>query len=763
MVLLLLACLTSLVFGASFHFGGSFTMPEEDPYKVLGIKRHEQNNMDAIKKAYREKAKLAHPDKNPNLDPEIANQRFHRINSAYEYLSNKDQKLYYDRRQNTHHQQRQQEILRKKEEERRRREEERRQHEEEKRREREIRQLSKEAQVTMLKISSLEDLVHKFDVVDKHGKFQTNFLCVFVSNKKIEQQAETEFFFPYPFGNKGRNDIDWTLVLKTAKVRFNKATPLTEAFGVPLKLSRPHIVFVPEGTLLDNLKPTISYTPGRKSSVAKFEAWVMNQLRTTVTVVNRNPEQSPSLKVYFAESTPDSKTIRLRTAGKHVAPGYMLQIPAKLSDRLVVLDESTNEFVGSFGATRNNEWTVDEHVLESIVMDDIVVSKKQQTVNVGAGHGTTRTCYDLSIACHSWIQADPATKCQRFSTFAHSMCAKSCGVCIESPHWNGLYYAVMHTPLHRVPKGLPLTLVLALREAGNFVRMMSVDFLHLWTMRRNVTAAFILGGLLLGIQIVLFAQMLLQGNTRATHKNAPSLLVVGLWFYTTGVVACLLLFVYQARPHDLLDLPGLVSFHWDLVNLVRNHRDIAVLFVGIGAASLVVCKGLTYPLRPSWMRSSILVSCTIVVSVGTIVGITTHLDTEKMRSAYTMILHQKWDMALRYYKNVAVALVVFGHLVGTTALTLLSYLRYTVFGNFYLVASIVNLVVGWGLLSRALQDRFFLQDFEHVTSMRMSAAVPCCVVGVLLGMTVGHRLFGETKRKTNPSQHYPMGIKAKIE
>jgi len=781
LVTILVLSLTSS-YGATFRFGtgNNFQMPDEDPYKVLGISKKDQNNMEVIKKRYRELAKKAHPDKNPDLDPTIANEKFHRINAAYEYLSNKEQKLYYDRRKNgsgtrygsqkhnynnnNNSRQRQEEILRRKQEEKRKRQEEL----ERKKREEALVKLAREAQASMPKITSVQDLIDLGIVDSKSQTFRTNFLCVFVHNKKIESQAENDYLFPYPFGesNSG-SDFDWTQILQTAKIRYNKITPLTSLFRIPLKPVRPTIVFVPAGMSLHKLRPQV-YNHGRKISRDKFQTWVRSQLQTTVSIVNKNPESSPSFKVYYATRIDNNKW-HLKTAGKHVAPGYMLQVPTKLSDRLVVLDESLNEFVGSFGTTRANDLKLDDLVLESVLLDSIVVTDYDMRVNVGTGYGTTRNCYDLALHCQEWLRVDP-TRCQQFTTFAHSMCAKSCSVCIESPHFNGIHYSMLHTPLHKIPEGVPRTVFYGLREVAKFLQTMVLDSIHCWQMRRTVTVGFVVAGLLLGIQIVLLAQMMLQGGTSATihHKNCPSLIEVGFWFYFTGVVACALLFVYHARPHDLFDIPGLVSFHWDLLNLWRASREIAFLFTCIGVASLSVCKTVTYPLfrKPTWTSHAIFLACLAIASYGAVIGISVHLDNERKHSAYMAILGQKWDRAIRYYKNVAAAFIVFGHLIGNTALTLSTYVRYKVFGNVYLLATIVNLVIASGLLSGAVKDRYFLQDFDHVTSMRMSAAIPCLVAGVVLGVTLGHRLLGakRTPSKTIQPQEYPASmIKAKVD
>ena len=73
------------------------TFPSEDPYEVLGVPR---NASDAeLKRAYKEKALLHHPDKNhddPNATP-----TFQKIAQAYALLSDKQKRARHDAGQST--------------------------------------------------------------------------------------------------------------------------------------------------------------------------------------------------------------------------------------------------------------------------------------------------------------------------------------------------------------------------------------------------------------------------------------------------------------------------------------------------------------------------------------------------------------------------------------------------------------------------------------------------------------------------------------
>ncbi len=66
----------------------------EDYYDILGIDKDASQK--EIKKAYREKAKKYHPDKNPE-NPDEAREKFKEISEAYEVLADEEKRKRYDR------------------------------------------------------------------------------------------------------------------------------------------------------------------------------------------------------------------------------------------------------------------------------------------------------------------------------------------------------------------------------------------------------------------------------------------------------------------------------------------------------------------------------------------------------------------------------------------------------------------------------------------------------------------------------------------
>lgn len=77
----------------SLLFAISHCVAEDDFYEILGVSRSASSY--EIKKAYRRKALKEHPD--TNRDDPTANERFQRVNKAYEVLSDEDKRKAYDK------------------------------------------------------------------------------------------------------------------------------------------------------------------------------------------------------------------------------------------------------------------------------------------------------------------------------------------------------------------------------------------------------------------------------------------------------------------------------------------------------------------------------------------------------------------------------------------------------------------------------------------------------------------------------------------
>jgi len=85
---------------ATFQFGPAFgrrgfSSQMADPYKTLGVSR--DASYDEVKKAYKQKALSTHPDRNPDIDPEEAQNQFTEVGNAYDVLKDPKSRQEYDR------------------------------------------------------------------------------------------------------------------------------------------------------------------------------------------------------------------------------------------------------------------------------------------------------------------------------------------------------------------------------------------------------------------------------------------------------------------------------------------------------------------------------------------------------------------------------------------------------------------------------------------------------------------------------------------
>ena len=706
-------------------------MPEEDPYRVLGIKQKDRHNMDAIKKAYREKALEAHPDKNRGVDPEKTNQRFIRVQEAWDLLSDKNSKQQYDDHIRHHHVPRTptKQRLERQARMRKKAEDEARMKKETKER----KTAAKIAQRDILKLSTLEQLQGMSDLFDKESQtFKKFFLCVFVADKKVENMSDNDILFPYPYGRNGRDSFDWTEIMQTVKVRYNKATPLTRLFRVPTRSSsKPYIVFAKKGARLDRAEFEIyngifyKKNPGKNS--AEFEQWVMGRLKTTISVINRYGAGGPVLKVFFD----DGKT--LKSAGQSIPPGFQLDIPASISDRLIVVDGNTDNFIGNRGML---EEIIEgnKRLLDLVKVDTLVVNEEKQRFEVGAGYGTTNVCYDLSTQCAHWVQAN---HCNSNGYIFHTLCGKSCGVCIESFYWNGIHYALVHMPLYKIPD------ILGLRTMVSLFRTKSTFFLHdvshLWNKRRNVMFGFFFTGLLLGIQIVLVARMFIGKDARDIRRYSASSgpISLGLLLLSTSITIgakCWLLVTSKSQiPKILWD------FQKDLQKMEVLSTDLIYVLFGLGIISSLLSSLLTQRLNSHPILRQTVLLVTIVFVTATMSGGTGYyLYFESGGGPKDMHRYNRWNHICRFCKNVAVSILISGNLFGALLVGIGQYAK-QLMQPWYLVLSIANIGLWSGLLCLAFHlDRFFYEDLKHTVEMRMSAAIPCLVFGMIWGLSGAH-------------------------
>jgi curved DNA-binding protein CbpA len=744
-------------------FAKSFEMPLEDPYTVLGVSH--RASLAVIKKAYREKAKLEHPDKHPE-NPSLANERFRRIVQAFEFLSEPSKKRTYDSRRNqkkrnTSQQQRMfpqnnnknakftftqsfhgsHNNNDKSKSNNNNNQQQNQQNQSPHAKRAQILRDAKLAQEKILKLSTLDQL--KSTLLDRHGRFTKHFLCVFVSGKHAEQFVTEELLFPYPFtGPISKTDkLLWEHLLQSAKVRYNGPTPLTDAFRVPpvataQRTGKPYVVFVAKGNTLDQYhvyRPTAWMPHG----YAKMEEFVRKHLRAPLTIVNYH--HAP-IQIFSVDGKSTSDHDNLKVYENPIPPGHQMTLTAHVADRIVIMDANVDKFPGT--TERKLELLQQPDILQNVILDSVVVisTDAEQTIEIGPGYGTTRRCYDLSLHCHSWAKQKPRqgelANCQAQVEFAHTMCPKSCGVCIDAP-WNGVYYTLFHLPLHKVPTPVLRGGLEALRSAASFGDIFTDDFHHIWSMRRNVTVAFILFGLVVGIQVVIVANMLVARNRYTmtnTHFHLELQQAGALFFLVTSLVS----WGAWLTQVSVLEVPPVLhGFQTDLVHMVRHSMDAVCTLLYLGFLSWVVAGKLAQRVRE---RSNLQAFPFLLVVISSLVLLGANYLIQNENPLVDGKKHRRsirWTETWMLRKNVSLAIFVLGCFTGAFALAAGRLIRQSRYKK-YLGFSMLNasiLMVGSSL---AYQDRHFANDLDHVLNMRMSAAIPCAVLGMMWGFTVAH-------------------------
>jgi hypothetical protein len=742
--------LSLLLISPSNAIGQKYTIPDECPYQILGIKHSDRNNLNKIKKAYRQKAKDLHPDKNLHLDEKIANDNFHRLVNAWELLSNRSNKIRYDnhiknsKRQqsnqgrtfragfgSTNSQQRQHQTQQQKYKQQ--QEAQRTRKEEMERRAQMIKEVAI-ARQQVLKISTLEQLQET--LLDQNMQFKKYFFCVFVADKNIENFVDNELLFPYPFlgGKEGRNSFDWEPILQTVKVRYNQATSLTRAFRVPTvqaakRHGRPYIVFAKKGDTLDQFqiyKPKVwSLRPYQS-----LESWITSQLITTVTVVNHHHTDIRIFPINDDKEGVDS-------TGRIIRPGQKATIPVSIADRIVALDGNIDNFPGSSPMKNRQRITLTQAKLDRVTMGSILIKESKQTITFGTGYDTTSQCYDLSFTCEYFVTDHFAKKgqsrlCQAQAEFAHTMCPYSCGVCIDS-QWNGLYYSLFHLPLHRVPTSFLRGYVSILRSSSKFADVFLVDLSDLWSMRRTVICISFFLAFLAGIQSIILGRIIVSGsrvrNTSRPFDNLGLILSLTISMAVWGV--------WMSRATAGQVHSALRGFNVDLRFMVRYSMDIIYGLLCLGILSVVVSKKLAQKLhrrQPELRRInqvSFLVF-SVLLSTLMVMGTTYYLLNDMSRYTH-------WKSIWNLRKNVAVSIIILGNMLGASVLGAGQYVNhYFIQSTGYLKLSVINIGIGCCTIGLAIKDRFFLKDLHHVLDMRMSAAIPCAVMGMMCGMTLAY-------------------------
>ena len=793
----------------------SYKAPKEDPYRVLGLQHGAK--IEAVKKAYRKTALEKHPDKNPDMDPSTASDNFRRIVEAWEFLSDPGSKRTYDlmkkqrgnqqrqgmmttqhqrQQRTTHtnsngrsytsttygsHQNKQQNAKQNTQQQ------QKQKHYQQNYNHADLLRDARAAQEHVLKVSSLEQLLKQpvsssmpsyldlfsgnffTKLVDhKTQRWNKHFLCVFVANKRIERYVDDELLFPLSFAGPkpGRHGILWDSILKTAKVRYNGPNALTEAFKVPHTRkndhNNPYIIFGKQGDHVSKFrtyrpKATAKWTTnGKEQARDHLEDWVMEALTSIVVVANYHHSD---VRIFRKSHKHD----QLREIGAPLPPGHQTTLKLSISDRIIIVDARTDQFFHgmTFTAASLNQ----DSIMESVALAVEIITKLEQTVEVGAGYGATRQCYDRSLQCHAWSKehkqkslkkGSNAPNCVKYPEF-HSVCPYSCDVCLDTtiPGVNSIYYALFHTPLHSIPTPFLRAAVEGVRDLKSFASVVLEDFLHMLAMRRNVAFGFWFLGFQLGCQLVLLAHMMItttaphgsRGGGNNSHSSCYTTPLqdnnqLGVLIFFNFCVIGWGYWVVETSPSELPDF--LRGFQKDLVQMIKQSMDLIYALFFIGFFGLFLSKQLLGRMFPKPEQSTgfslwVLSKLALLVVVSLMLGMADFVMQHDLfvdgKQFHRFI---RWSGIWQYCKNVAATILILGSFAGSNVLRLGHFFKQG--GSYLLKVSVCNVAVAALVLFLSSQDRVFQKDLGHVLSFRMSAAIPLAIVGLFTGMSLVHIL-----------------------
>lgn len=323
----------------------------------------------------------------------------------------------------------------------------------------------------IVRISSLDDL--KATALDKNGNLKLNLLMVFVADKKVEKFVDEELLFPY-LPNVVGKDFEETIL--AVKVRYNSDTDLTRYFKVPThetarRTGNAFIVAGSKGDDLSRIKPFSAKAGGDPHG--RFVSWAGNILSVRIEMLNHHHSDVKVFKKSGERGVEHMFVIK---------PGWGQRLSVKLGDEIWVMDANVDNWPGH---TPRIDISLLTAAKDKVLLGTWKVLD-HQTIEV-----LPKNCVDMSTFCETWIQR-ANIQCEEKQEFMHSMCAKSCGVCLESP-WSSLYYIVFHKPITRWPH--PLQRVL------KFLRVFVDDLSHVLAFRKNAAASVVVLGGMLGFTI----------------------------------------------------------------------------------------------------------------------------------------------------------------------------------------------------------------------------------------------------------------------
>jgi hypothetical protein len=349
---------------------------------------------------FKRKALDTHPDKNKDVAPETAAEEFRQVVHAYEILSDDESRKFYDRtgrtqtdargspssgsRQNGggnwqyswhwNTQYRQPVRLKDKFD-------------------------VQKAQSRVLHVVSLEQL--ETIMLDDDDLLERNLLMCFVIPGKVQEVAEDEIVFPYPFAGMSSQGIWWEDLLQSVQIRFHRSSDLSRFFGIPAAddMDEPIFLFGRRGQPLSD-----SFSRLSTKDRATFETWVWKQIEVDVEFVNEHPYP---IEIYWIHNRRATLKLTLGSGQRHT-------LTSMLSHEFWVRDARVDTRDDSPG-----RWKLTDD--SSLGSYKIVTDTNPQQIIIEAN-----TCYDLSGHCGFWRGHGD---CRKNPIFMEENCRKTCKLC----------------------------------------------------------------------------------------------------------------------------------------------------------------------------------------------------------------------------------------------------------------------------------------------------------------------------------------------
>jgi curved DNA-binding protein CbpA len=362
----------------------------DDLYQLLGVSKLATTS--EIKKAYRRKALDTHPDKNTAIPADEAAESFRRVVHAFEILSDDQSRRHYDRTgrtessSHTHsaggvrftwNYHRRAFKLKDKFE-------------------------VQQAQSRVIHVVSLQQL--ETIMLDTNDRLERNLLLCFVKPGKVQELAEDEIVFPYPFAGMSTQQIWWEDLLQTAQIRFHRSNELSRFFGIPEadQFDIPIFLFGKRGQTLAE-----KFSRIETANRVEFESWVWKQIEVDVEFVNEHPHP---VEVYWIHGSRAHIKILLQPLARE-------KITSMLSHEFWARDARVDTRPDSPGRHKLTN-------ASSLGSWKIVSDASPQEIIVHA-----KECFDLSGHCGFWSRDGECKKNERFMT---ETCSLTCAFCSEN-------------------------------------------------------------------------------------------------------------------------------------------------------------------------------------------------------------------------------------------------------------------------------------------------------------------------------------------